>query len=104
MHTFSVDFNFDVFRFLFGNKGRTPSKGKGLLYDKSDFASEFFHKDWDMVLDRLGDGCRVEFPVQLRPVIKFSKKCFVRDSDGVLIEKPRSFNETLCITLLKERC
>ena len=77
MHTFSVDFNFDVFRILFSNKGRTPSKGQGLLYDKSDFASEFFHKDWDIVLDRLGDGCRVEFPVQLRPVIKYSKKCFL---------------------------
>ena len=50
MHTFSVDFNFDVFRFLFSNKGRTPRKRKGLLYDKSDFASEFC-KDWDIVLD-----------------------------------------------------
>ena len=51
MHTFSVDFNFDVFRFLFSNKGRTPSEGLGLLYDESDFASEYFHKDWDIVLD-----------------------------------------------------
>ena len=33
MHT-SVDFNFDVFRFLLGNKGKTPSKGKRLLYDE----------------------------------------------------------------------
>ena len=45
MHTLSVDFNFDIFRFLFSRKGRTPSKGKGLLYDKSDFASELFRKD-----------------------------------------------------------
>lgn len=50
MHS-SVDFNFDVFRFLFSSKGRTPSKGQGLLYEKSDFASEFFPKDWDVVLD-----------------------------------------------------
>ena len=35
----------------------------------SDFASEFFHKDWDIVLDKVMD---VEFPVQLKPVIKFS--------------------------------
>ena len=104
MHTFSVDFNFDVFRFLFKDKGRTPSKGQGLLYDKNDFASEFFHKDWDVVLDRLGDGCRVEFPVQLRPIVKFSKKCFFRGSDGILTEKPRTFNDIVCVTLFKQRC
>ena len=104
MHIFSVDFNFDVFRFLFSDKGRTHSKGRGLLYDKNDYASELFHKDWDIVLDRLGDGCRVEFPVQLRPVVKCSKKCFFRGSDGTLTEKPRTLNETVCVTLFKQRC
>ena len=55
------------------------------------------------MLDRLGDGCKVEFPVQL-PILKLGKKCFIRDSDGILREKPRSFYETLCITLFKQRC
>ena len=51
MHTFSIDFNFDVFRFLFNNKGTAPSKGKGLLCDRCDFASEFFPNNWNVVLD-----------------------------------------------------
>ena len=84
---------------MFSNKGRTPSKGQGILYDKSDFASEFFRKDWDIVLDRLGDGCQVEFPVWLRLV-----SVFFRDSDGILREKPRTFSETVCVTLFKLRC
>ena len=104
MHTFSIDFDFDVFRFLFSDKGRTPSKGRGLLYDKNDFASEFFPKDWDVVLDRLGDGCKVDFPVQLRPVLRLGKKCYCRDSDGTLRENSRTYYETICVTLFKQRC
>ena len=104
MHTFSIDFNFDIFRFLFSNKGKAPSKGKGLLYDRCDFASEYFTDKWDVVLDRLGDGCKVEFPIRLRPVLKFSKKCYVRNGDGNLKQKPRTFYETLSVTVFKHRC
>ena len=58
---------------LVSDKGRT-SKGQGLLYDMNNFAS---HKDRDIVVDRLGDGCRVEFPVHLRQVVKETYLVFV---------------------------
>ena len=49
MFKFSVDFQFDVFKFLFSSKGKTNKRGKGLqVYDKKDYDSEFFPSGWDI--------------------------------------------------------
>ena len=43
MFKFSVDFQFDVFKFLFNSKGKAHERGKGVrIYEKEDFDSEFW--------------------------------------------------------------
>ena len=65
-----VEFRTHVFRFLFNCKGRIPPKGRGLFYDLEDFDTTFFDTtffdyNWYIVYNKLGDGCRVHFPIRL---------------------------------------
>ena len=59
-----------------------------------------FPAGWDVVYDRLGDGCHVEYPVTLRPVLQYGKKCFCINSDGRVSEKPRIFYETVNVVYI----
>ena len=95
-----VEFRTDVFRFLFNCKGRIPPKGRGLFYDLEDFDTTFFDDNWYIVYDKLGDGCRVHFPIRLESKIKWSRTVF--NSDGSV--KPRVFTEMIYVTLVKNRC
>ena len=105
MFKFSVDFQFDVFRFLFSSKGKTDERGKGLrAYEKEDFDSEFFPSGWDVAYDRLGNGCCVDYPITMKTILKYGPRCFRKTSDGTLSKKSRVFYETLHVTLIKRRC
>ncbi len=101
---FTVSFRTDVFTMLFGGKGREALKGKGKLYSPEDFNSEYFNSTWFVCYDKLGNGCRITFPVQLESVVRFSPLCFDKHFDGILLPKPRAFSELVVVTLLKERC
>ena len=58
MFKFSVDFQFDVFKFLFSRKGKAHERGMGMrVYEKEDFDTEFFSNGWDVTYDGLGNGC-----------------------------------------------
>ena len=99
---FCIDFRLDVFRYLFNSKGK--DKGSGKLYEKDDFNSDYFGEDWWFVVDKNGDGCCIDFPVELRPAVKFSPKVYSKSSDGTTVEKLRSYSEIVHVTLLKRRC
>ena len=75
-----------------------------MLYDLQDFSDTYFPKNWWIVLDRNGDGCCVDFPIELRPTVKFSSKIYRRNSNGKLEEKPKTFSEVVYVTLFKKRC
>lgn len=101
---FSVEFRVDVFNFLFKNKGRAPPAGRGLFYDLSSFSTTYFPVDWHVVYDKLGDGCRVDFPVRLESKLKWSNKAYTKDTSGNLELKPRTFTEMIYVKLVKCRC
>ena len=77
-----IEFRTDVFRFLFNGNGRTPPRGRGLFFD---FEQTYFGDNWYIQYDKLGDGCRIDFPVRLESRIKWSS--VVYDPDGSA--KPR---------------
>ncbi len=101
---FTVSFRTDVFMLLFGGKGQETSRGKGRLYSLEDFNSEYFNSTWFVCHDKLGNGCRITFPVKLESVVRFSPVSFDKTIDGTLLPKPRAFSELLVVTLVKERC
>ena len=102
--TFSVEFRVDVFNFLFKGKGRTPPAGHGLFYDLSSFSTTYFPVDWHVIYNKLGDGCRIDFPVRLESKLKWSSEVYVRDTSGNLVLKPRTFTEMVYVRLVKCRC
>lgn len=65
----TIGFRLDVFRYLFKDK-RDCSR--------DDFPEEFFPLDWDVVYNKIGDGCRIQYPVSLRPAIQWSE-CTLRE-------------------------
>ena len=95
-----LEFRTDIFRFLFHGKGKTPPTGRGLFYDLQDFDTTYFSDNWYIVYDKLGDGCRIDFPVRLESKIKWSS--IVYNFDGSV--KPRIFTEMIFVTLVKSRC
>ena len=102
---FTVECRVDVFNFLFKGKGRPPPAGHGLFYDLSAFSSTYFPSDWHVVYNRLGDGCRVDFPLRLQSKLKRSSKVYIKDTtNGNMSLKPRTFTEVVCVKLVKCRC
>lgn len=101
---FTIPFPTDVFTVLFGGKGQEVSRGRGRLYSLEDFDSKYFNSTWFVCYDKLGNGCRITFPVRLESVVRFSPITFDKSDDGTLVVKPRAFAELLVVTLLKERC
>ena len=92
-----IKFRTDVFRYLFNNKGRKPTTGRGLFYNLDDFDTTYFTDNW---YDKLGDGCTIDFPVRLESKLKWSS--VVYNCTGNV--KPRVFSEIVCATLVKTRC
>ena len=60
----------------------------------------YFRDDWYIAYDRLGDACKVDFPIRLEGRIKWS--CQVFNSSGSA--KPKVFKEMIYVTLVKTRC
>ena len=90
MFKFSVDFQFDVFKFLFSRKGKAHERGMGMrVYEKEDFDTEFFCSGWDVTYDRLGNGCCIDYPITMKPVLKYGPKSFSKSDDGTLTPKSR---------------
>ena len=67
---FNVEFRVDVFSYLFSGKGSLPLSGQGKLYNLDDFNPTFSPGNWFIVYDKLGNGCKVDFPVHLESKLK----------------------------------
>ena len=46
-------------------KSSVPPTGRGNFFDLADFSNVYFPHDWYVVYDKLGNGCKVGFPVRL---------------------------------------
>ena len=93
-----------MFRLLFDGKGEAATRGRGCLYNLDDFEAERSPKNWHRVFDKLGNGCEVDFPVQLQSHMKWSPQCYYKTQQNSINIKPRDFEEVLSVYLTKERC
>ena len=85
-------YEFDIFKFLFSRKGKVHERGMGMqVYEKEDFDTEFFSSGWDVTYDRLGNGCCIDYPIAMKPSLKYGPKCFSNSDDGTLTPKSRLF-------------
>ena len=89
-----VEFRVDIFRYLFHGKGHTPPRGRGLLHNLKDFDETYIMDEWCIAYDRLGDGCKVDFPIRIESRIKWSTLVFSRSGNV----KPKILN-SLCASI-----
>lgn len=89
--SFSVIFRTDVFRFLFDGKGRDCPHKLGRFYDELDFSEEYFPPGWYECSDKLGDSCRIRFPVRMYSKVQWLPVVYAKDADGAVTPKKRSF-------------
>ena len=102
--SFSFVVRSDVFVFLFGGKGRACPHRLGRFFDEADFDLEYFPHDWFICCDRLGDSCRINFPVRMYSKILWSPVTFTKDTSNVVVPKKRSFKELCYLCICKQRC
>ena len=101
----SVNVRTDVLKFLFEGKCRQYPHEAGHLYTLEDFDKKYFPTDWHRVYDRLGDGCKVQFPLRMVSKVKWSTTMYTSDSvRGMVLPKKKHFYEVCILWLVKQCC
>jgi hypothetical protein len=82
----------EIFRYGFNGKGIINDSGI-TLFSKEDFSLFNLPENWDKIIytDK-GEGRQIDFPVLLKPVLRWSKRHYVC-SDGKLTDAPRIFEK-----------
>ena len=90
---------------LFKDKGSEYQHGTGRLYTLADFETAYFPPDWYRLQDRLGDGCKIDFPVRLFCKVKWSPTVYVSSEERtVVLPKKKYFEEVCMVWIAKQRC
>ena len=101
----TVNFHSDVFRFLFKDRGSEYPHGKGRLYVLEDFNTTYFPTDWYRVNDRLGDGCKIDFPMRLLSKVKWSPTVYATHGESAAVHPKKKYFDEVCIAwVAKQRC
>ena len=98
-----IIFQHDVFRFLFKNMGTASVNKNHTLLEKEDFVRCAFPKDWDILIDKLGDGVKVAFPIKVRSFLSKSRKNHSL-CEGQIMGKAGYYIEKLSINCQKQAC
>ena len=83
--SFVVPFRVDVFGFLFRDKGSTVRGKRGRMFSLADFNQTYFPSNWFVSHSRLGDGCKLDFPINLRNHVKFSPLTYFKDHNNDMV-------------------
>ena len=103
--SFVVPFRCDVFNFLFSGKGISVPHKRGRMFSLEDFNTDYFSSDWFVSYHKLGSGCKVEFPINLRSHVKFSPPLYTKDHNNDIVAKQtRDFTEVLSVSVAKVCC
>ena len=79
----------DLFRYLFGETGEVFPNGSRKLY-LDDFRRLVLPINWyKFIYSNKGDGRQIEFPVSIKPVLRWSKKHYLHNKNNTFIIAPR---------------
>ena len=63
-----------------------PHMEEDWFYYLEEFNSTYFSDNWYIVYDKLGDGCKVDFPIRLESKIRWSSVVYNFDGLGYLLK------------------
>ena len=102
--TFTLSVRTDVFKFLFNGKGSVVRGKRSLSYVLDDFDSDYFPSNWYVWYNKLGNGCKVDFPCFMHSYVKFAPTHYLLSDTDTPIAQPRTYEEIVTITLVKCCC
>jgi hypothetical protein len=91
---FTIEFDHDIFRYIFRDKGLPSSLPGATLLAKNDFERMMLPCSWHYTLNKHGEGHSIEFPVRAKPVLKRSTMDYVINNSGVLVQAPKFERKT----------
>jgi hypothetical protein len=100
---FYLNLHHEIFRYVFNGKG-IINDSDITLFSKEDFSLFNLPENWDKIIytDK-GEGRQINFPVSLKPVLRWSKRHYVC-SDGKLTDEPRMPVELLIVDFTTNIC
>lgn len=70
----TIPFRHDVFNYLFKDRGYKSNDRGYILLEKRDFDRCRFPSNWHQLVDVIGDGVQIDFPVKVRLFLSWSPK------------------------------
>ena len=101
---FTIEFDHDIFRYIFRDKGLPSSLPGATLLAKNDFERMMLPCSWHYTLNKHGEGHSIEFPVRAKPVLKRSTTDYVINNSGVLVQAPTYLFELVNFYITKDPC
>lgn len=99
----TVAFRHDVFNFLFRDRGTKSNHREHILLSKQEFDRCHFPLNWDRLVDSIGDGVKIDFPVKVRLFLSWSPKNHTLEGNSMRL-LPRYRPEKLSLSFCKAAC
>lgn len=99
----TIPLRHDVFNYFFKDKETKCNERGCILLGKSDFDLCCFPNNWDRIIDQIGDGVCIDFPVKIRAYLGWGPKNHTLDGNTIL-PLPRYRPEKISISFCKEAC
>ena len=88
---------------MFKDKGRKSNDSGYILLEKQDFIRCHFPNGWHRLIDSIGDGVQIDFPVKVRLFLSWSPKTHSLTGESIT-PCPRYRPEKLSISFCKAAC
>ena len=99
----TICFRHDVFNFLFKDRGTKSHYREHILLEKDDFDHCHFPDYWYRLIDGIGDGVQIDFPVKVRLFLSWGPKNHTLAGNSIC-PLPRYRPEKLCLSFCKAAC
>lgn len=99
-----VQIDFDVQRYLWGDRGVVSEHPGYKLYNKEDFFRfTTLPESWCYYLDLHGQGKAVDFPLKMKPLLSWTPVQYIKEN-GMLKQAPQAPVEKVIIHFYKKAC
>lgn len=95
-----VNFRHDVFNYFFQSSGMKCGERGTILLEKKDFNFCLLPPNWNQLVDGIGDGVQIKFPVKVRPFLSWSPQNHEL-INGLVTRLPRYAVERISIVFLQ---
>ena len=95
-----LEFQHDVFKYLFCGRGRVAAEKNWTLLEEIDFNKCKLPNNWSRIFDCHGDGVMIRFPLKVRKYLTLSPKSYQKAGEKI-VEMPRAYMEKISIKFVK---